>query len=215
MKIRARLVRKLLRAYIKFSSGKEVNYRGKRIYLNSVFNPKGTYSTDLLVEYLNKRKFRELVEVGSGSGALIISVAEKINYGIATDIVLKAAYCSKQNITSAEYNHKIDVVVADTLSCFRAFSLETVVFNPPYLPLDPADDIDLAICCGEKLELYRRFMKELAEKLKLNGKAFITCSSLTNLSKVLNIAKSYGFRYSVERVKRTVFDKIFLIKVLK
>ncbi|RLE91226.1 MAG: hypothetical protein DRN04_13295 [Thermoprotei archaeon] len=213
MSLRAKIVRKLLRAYIKLSTGKYINYRGIRLYLDSVFNPKRTYSTDLLVEHLHEKTFNELVEVGSGSGALIISLADKINYGIATDVVWRTACCAKQNIVCAKYSHKIDVIVADGLSCFRASSLNVVVFNPPYLPLDPLDEIDLAICCGRKLELFYKFIEELSEKLKKGGEAYITCSSLTGLEKVLSIVKDFGFTCSIEGVKKTIFDKIFLLKI--
>ncbi|HDI74603.1 MAG TPA: hypothetical protein ENF55_01465 [Thermoprotei archaeon] len=211
MRLRARIIRKLLRGYIRLSQGRRVVFRGAELRLDRVFNPKRTFSTDLLADYLESMNIREFVEIGTGSGALVISLRENLSYAVATDISVTAARCAKINFELNGISDKVDVVVADCLSCFRENSLSCIVFNPPYLPLNPVDEIDYALCCGENLEIYRKFFAGVCQTAK--GCVYTTCSSLTGVNEILRLARDYGLKAKVLARKRTPLDTVYLIEV--
>lgn len=127
-----------------------------------------------------------VVELCTGSGAIIISLArqlidleieKKINY-IATDISEAALKVAKENAKKHDILGQIEFRQGDLFAAIKGLDLEIdyLISNPPYIPEDEIEDLqselqyepDTALKAGEDgLEFYRRIIiggKKLLQK---------------------------------------------------
>jgi release factor glutamine methyltransferase len=75
-----------------------------------------------------------IVDVGTGSGAIAISLAcEKRIRIVATDVSAEALAVASDN--ARRLNAQVDFVRADLLGGFAPGSMQMIVSNPPYIPL--------------------------------------------------------------------------------
>ena len=93
--------------------------------------------TELIIEEalnnVNKNKRLDILDIGTGSGCLAISLAKEFpNAKItAIDISRKALNVAKKNIDQAELNHQIKLECLSLESISKKFDI--IVSNPPYL----------------------------------------------------------------------------------
>ncbi len=108
-----------------------------KLYLdNNVYAPKE--DSFLFIDSLEKFDL-PILEIGSGSGIILLSLGNLEDINIAVDINMSAAYLTMFN--SRVNNFDTSVICGDGISAFRNNSLPgTVLFNPPYLPMDPEID---------------------------------------------------------------------------
>jgi release factor glutamine methyltransferase len=135
--------------------------------------------TELLVEtVLKRRPTGVIVDVGTGSGAIAVTLAlEASTPVIAVDISPPALQIAQGN--AARWNAPVRFLAADLLTPFGDKSLEVVVSNPPYVPeADRASlqrevrdwEPPLALFAGERgLAIYERLIPEAARVLKPGG----------------------------------------------
>ena len=99
-----------------------------------------------------RNKYDYFIEVGSGSGYIIVNVAKRFTSFkrlIATDVNCTAV---KETIKRAEDEGLyIDAVCCNLIDCLRGFSNSLIVFNTPYLTcssdeLSSGDPAYAAIC---------------------------------------------------------------------
>ena len=78
-----------------------------------------------------------VLELGTGSGAIAIALAQETNHAVitATDRSLAALRVAQKNINTHGYQHRIHLVCGDwahMIACRGMFDL--IVANPPYIP---------------------------------------------------------------------------------
>lgn len=143
--------------------------------------------TEELIVLLCKRK-RELfanekvtlVDVGTGSGAISITMEKEENLRvIATDLSPSALAVAKENAKQLDAN--VAFFEGDLLEPLldRKMKVDLFVSNPPYIPLTEIDQLaphvrdhepHLALFGGEDgLDLYRRIIKQLPFVMKHKG----------------------------------------------
>ena len=101
-------------------------------------------TVDGMMQYADLIQARGMVEIGVGSGYVIINLRRVCETGvfIGTDINFSAALQTRMN--AAQSGVDIHVVCARYARPFRREGLPNVfVFNPPYLPSDPEVDKNL------------------------------------------------------------------------
>jgi methylase of polypeptide subunit release factors len=120
-----------------------IESRGLRIFTDShVYQPRedSFLMSDILIE--EKIAQGDLVEIGSGTGIIILSLAKSnpnSSY-YAVEINYEAALLTKKNSIVNEFDN-IQIICSNNLRPFRKNSLPKIlVFNPPYLPVDPEID---------------------------------------------------------------------------
>ncbi|WP_332692438.1 peptide chain release factor N(5)-glutamine methyltransferase [Halalkalibacter lacteus] len=133
--------------------------------------------TELKQKLFQKEKIK-LVDVGTGSGAISITLAledETLDV-LAVDISAEALDVAKRN--AKELEAQVTFKHGDLLTPLleESVQVEAVVSNPPYIPLSDAPGLavhvrdhepHLALFGGEDgLDLYRRFMEQLPHVLK-------------------------------------------------
>lgn len=136
-----------------------------------------------------------VLDVGCGSGYIARTLAEAIRVDVV-GVDVNPHACNET------YALGIPAVRGDLVSCFSAGTFDVVVFNPPYLPEDPAmswdDWFDVAIVGGESgREVIERFIRDVPDVLQEGGVVFMLVSSVTGLEAVRSCGQENGFVVSV------------------
>ncbi|AFH43112.1 MULTISPECIES: methyltransferase [Fervidicoccus] len=186
-------------------------YKGLYVYIpEGVFNPTFTLSTSLIIDYLNEFKPKgKVLEIGCGTGAISIYIAKKFGLkSYCTDISEVALATAKINSKINGVEKNIEVLKTEKLRYVASFDL--VITNPPYLPLEPIDSLDLNWCGGRDLNLLKEAILLGRKALRKKGEMIITLSSLTDLTLLDDFLKKQGF--FMVGIKRRVspFDLVFL-----
>ncbi len=124
------------------------------------------------------RGARRLVDVGTGSGALAVTLQlETGAEAVATDISPAAAAVAARN--AARLGARVAIVVGDVLDAIATGSMDLIVSNPPYVPLAQRDGLQrevrdwephAALFAGESgFEIYERLVAAAPRVLKPGG----------------------------------------------
>ncbi len=196
----------LHRAY----SGRLIEWKGLSLYIpRGCFLPRYTISSDLLADIVEPQG--RVLDIGCGPGTLAIYIAKQWGLpvvGYDPDI---------RSVAAARFNARLNSV--ENLTQFTASilhiphkSFDTVISNPPYLPLNPRNEMDKLWCCGTNYRVLRSIFITVRRALKRGGVFYVTLSSLTPLSYGLAMAKALGFY--VERItcRRSPIDTVYAIK---
>jgi release factor glutamine methyltransferase len=96
--------------------------------------------TEILVEtvlkYIDKEANTLIVDVGTGSGAIIISLLKMLPAaeGIAIDISPEALAIAKENACRQAVEERLEFVQGDLLQPVKTRRVDIIVANPPYIP---------------------------------------------------------------------------------
>lgn len=134
-----------------------------------------------------------VLEVGCGSGFISAGLASRAEV-TGTDINPHALRQSRKAGV-------VDVVRADLLCGIRG-PIDTVIFNPPYLPTRPDERVDdwleYALDGGEDgTAVIRRFAAQVRRVLAPGGRILLLVSSLLDPSRIRDIFSGQGFSCSV------------------
>ena len=194
---------------------KNANFFGYDIYVDeNVLIPR--LDTEILVDCIcrhieekyDKKDSIRILEIGVGSGALIVAILKRLEEynniiidGI--DISKGAIEVAKKNIEKYNLEDKANIYMKDILNEEIEEKYDIIYSNPPYLTLDEmgeiSDDVrkepSLALYGGEDgLEYYRRIIRIITKNnnLKEDGKLFLEIGYMQK-QKVFDIAKENGY----------------------
>ena len=153
---------------------------------NFVLDPRP--ETELIIEevlniYKNKNHNLKILDIGTGSGCIAISLAKEFKNAsiIAIDISKKALEVAKKNLKIHNCQNQIQLKMIDFKNVNSKFDL--IVSNPPYLTKNQFNNTDpevknfepkLALVGGDDgLKFYREYSKTL--KNLMNKKAYFVC----------------------------------------
>jgi len=134
--------------------------------------------TELLVEAVLELPARTVIDVGTGSGAIAITVSLESGAAvIATDISRAALQIAGDN--ARRFGASVPFVAADLLAPFADSSVDVIVSNPPYVPeadrasLQPEVrdwEPGLALFAGPQgMAIYERLIPEAFRVLRSRG----------------------------------------------
>ena len=141
------------------------------------------------IEQLNNQNNRTIplvVDVGTGTGAIILSLAKEFAGSAAflgTDISEDAIALAKENATRCGLADRVKFAVADGLDDFdEPQCVDVIVSNPPYIESAICETLDprvrdfeprLALDGGTSgLDFYDRYLADAVNLLKPNGAVF-------------------------------------------
>ncbi len=147
-----------------------------------------------------------VVDVGTGTGAIILSLAKECKGRAAflgTDVSEEAIALAKANAVRCGLDDKVRFAVADGLDDFdEPESLDVIVSNPPYIERAVCDTLDprvkdfeprLALDGGVSgLDFYERYLSDALNLLKPGGAVFFEIGENQGES-LRNLMTGYGF----------------------
>ena len=152
---------------------------GRTFFINEdVLDPRG--DTETLIDYVIDRPVRSVLELGTGSGVIAISLAcewKEVNV-VATDISEAALLVAQKNAKNFDVEDKIDFLKSDWFEAIEG-KFDLIISNPPYIGLSEISEIsrevlnydpELALFAGsDGLEAYQRIIPYLIKFLKPKG----------------------------------------------
>ncbi|MEO0197365.1 MAG: HemK/PrmC family methyltransferase [candidate division WOR-3 bacterium] len=161
---------------------------------------------DIAIEIIKKKNYKNILEIGIGSGAISISLALEINNIkiFANDISFKALEVAKINIKNYKLDNRIFLFCSDTLKAIKS-KFDMIIWNIPYVFKEEYEYLSEKVKCEPAIALL--YNDELFENFLKNFKFFLSkdgCCLLEISPKLSNKLKKFNFEiikdiYDVER----------------
>ncbi len=103
------------------------------ILLPGVFNPLLGEGSILMRHCKNNLFGNNVLEIGTGSGALSILASENSKRIIATDISPLAVECARKNVKKLNLENIIEVRQGDLFEPVKGEKFDKIIFNPPFI----------------------------------------------------------------------------------
>jgi len=179
------------------------SFWGRDFEINeNVLDPRG--DTETLIELILDCKFENMLELGTGSGAIAITVlAERPEVTcVATDISEYALKTASANSKRHGVESRLKLLHSNWFEKISG-SFDVIVSNPPYISseeyaqlsaevvkYDPKISLTLG---GDGLEAYREILSRALEKLSKNGHIFLEIG-YTQANAVGHLFREAGFQ---------------------
>jgi len=143
--------------------------------------PETEHLVNVVLQELPNDQYLHILDVGTGSGVLAITLALQLPYAevTAVDISAEALAIARQNAETHRVTHRIHLIESDLLAAVPAGRFDAIVSNPPYISeLDRASlhpqvrdhEPALALFAGETgLAIYRRLVPQAHDALGPGG----------------------------------------------
>ena len=175
---------------------------GRSFSINkNVLDPRG--DTETLIDFVIEKPVKSVLELGTGSGAIAITLAceWKEVHVTAIDISKEALSLAKRNAEKFNVQNKIDFLKSNWIEAVKG-SFDLIISNPPYIGLIEKDEIstevikydpEIALFSGrDGLDAYKKIIPNLAQFLNPDG--FVVLEIGASQSKqVKNMMNVVGF----------------------
>ena len=182
---------------------------GRTFFINEdVLDPRG--DTETLIDYVIDRPVRSVLELGTGSGVIAISLAcewKEVNV-VATDISEAALLVAQKNAKNFSVENKVDFLKSDWFEAIEG-KFDLIISNPPYIGLSESSEIsqevlnydpDIALFAGsDGLEAYERIIPQLTKFLNPGARVVLEIGASQSES-VKTLMNSSGL-YEVKTLK--------------
>lgn len=139
--------------------------------------------TEILVETVLRfvREEDQILDVGTGSGAIIISLLQRLSQakGIGIDLSKDALTVAAKNAKHHGVTERLELIQSDLFQQLQGQSFEVIVSNPPYIPDGEREELqaevkqepDMALFGGpDGLIFYRQILLKAKPFLRIGGK---------------------------------------------
>ena len=174
---------------------------GRTFFINEdVLDPRG--DTETLIDYVIDRPVRSVLELGTGSGVIAISLAcewKKVHV-LATDISEAALFVAQKNARNFDVEDRINFLKSDWFEAIEG-RFDLIISNPHYIGLSEINEIskevlnyepDLALFAGsDGLKAYERIIPQLTKFLNPGGSVVLEIG-VSQSNSVKNLMNSSG-----------------------
>jgi len=190
--------------------------RSPVVVLETVYKPSD--DTELLAEVLDELDIPPvLLEIGSGSGAVSVRAASRGALVLAVDSNPLAAISTRFSSILSGVEERVRPMVGDLFSPVLGLRFKAILFNPPYLPVDPAPgDLASTAWAGGRPRGRRvidRFLSELPRHLAPDGVAILIQTEGNGLGETEERARSVGLSARILREKKVAFDTLLALAI--
>jgi len=201
----AAIKRRIKREPIAYITGKKEFWSENFIVNRATLIPRP--ETELLIyKVINffKNKTINILDIGTGSGCILLSILKELNSsrGIGIDISAKAIQMAKINSKNLNLINRSKFKVFD-LSKFNIGKYDLIVSNPPYIPSKDIKNLSKDIIDYEPkttldggldgLDLIKKVIYKSNHLLKTHGLLAIEIG-FSQYQKVSSLLKRFGFR---------------------
>ena len=175
---------------------------GRSFSINkNVLDPRG--DTETLIDFVIEKPVKSVLELGTGSGAIAVTLAceWKEVYVTAIDISEDALLLAKINAEKFNVQNKIQFLKSDWFDAIDGI-FDLIISNPPYIGLKEKDrildevikyDPEISLFAGnEGLDAYKRIIPNLARYLKPDGFVVLEIGA-SQSNQVTNMMNAVGF----------------------
>ncbi len=185
--------RKTSREFLKDILGKEI-----------IVHP-GVYhtglDTELMIEKAAVSAAEAVLEIGCGTGAVILSLADRLKRGLGTDINPLAVKNAETNAKKLGVNN----VTFRESDLFKAVhgSFDVVIWNPPYNAYPARDAVDMMFW-DHNNSMKKKFFVEVSSYLNPDGRIYFGWADFVDLDARLpyQLASANGFRLRNESFRK-------------
>ena len=180
-----------------------------------VFHPGFFFSTQLLLQYIDKLDLdkKEFLEMGCGSGLISIVAAKKGAVVTSSDINIIAIAELRKN--SAQNNVSIEIIASDLFAAIPIKQFDVIAINPPFYKKQPLREKDYAWYCGEKGEYFSVFFKVLKEYVHSGTKIFMVLFEGADMKMINGFAVKNNFELRLVHRKKNLLEENFIFKIEK
>lgn len=147
------------------------------VLLPGVFHPRLFRTGEFLAEALDETLIppgSAVLDMGTGSGVGALSAARLARRVVAVDINPAAVRCARINVLLNELEGRVEVCQGDLFGPVAGERFDVVLFNPPFFPGEPRDDLERALW---STDVAARFAAGLPQHLAPGGCALVLLSS--------------------------------------
>lgn len=157
-------------------------FYGRDFYVNPdvlIPRPETEHLVEAALHWLRPRADAQILDVGTGSGAIAISIAlERSRLVLASDISIPALVIAQRN--RQKYDASVEFFSADLLDAVAPNSIDLLISNPPYVPGADASNMQSEVrewephvalfAGGTGFEIYRRLIPAARAVVKPGGR---------------------------------------------
>lgn len=189
------------------------------IVLPGVFHPyhfiTGHVFADLLHKHLHKKRYERVLDMGTGSGVIGITMSQYANSVDSVDINSEAVRCARMNARYHSLENKMTVYEGNLFSPFDEgadLKYDLMLFNPPFYTGQAEYPLGHALYGGLQLDVITRFARSAPLFLKKGGKVIFLLSTAGSLDKILSIMKRNGYSGHCIDSRECFIERIFMIE---
>jgi release factor glutamine methyltransferase len=179
-----------------------------------VFPPQMTFSTKILLDFVNKLDLenKNVLELGCGSGIISLLASQKKANAIASDINETAL--DYLRINASENSLAVTTVFSDLFQNLGNQQFDYIIINPPYYPQKPKSVKEQAWFCGENFEYFEKLFAQLPNHLQIETNCYMILSQDCDLEKIKAIASENAMVFELVFEKKELVETnyIFIIK---
>lgn len=135
----------------------------------------------LVCKYILKGRYKNVLDLGSGSGVFSIIASNHCEYTVGIDINPRAVEYALQNSKNSNAEDKCHFFIGDLYKPVQNQTFDLIVSNPPFVPLPFGYKMFLSADGGpDGLNLVKRILNGVHHHLSKNGKLILLTLSLGN-----------------------------------
>ncbi|MCS7245514.1 MAG: HemK/PrmC family methyltransferase [candidate division WOR-3 bacterium] len=195
----------IIKPYLELAKYKPVEYifnkayfRDLVLYVNeNVLIPRNETEqlVDIAMKIIIQKKYRKILEIGTGSGAIAISLAKEINNIRiwASDISYSALDVARKNIIRYNLKDRIFLCCSDSIKSLKG-KFDMIIWNVPYVFDDEYENLSTKVKCEPKIALihnedsFNYFLHNFQNCLLENGSCLLEISP-----RISNKLRRYNF----------------------
>lgn len=177
-----------------------------------VFPPQMTFSTRILLDFIDELdlKNKTFLELGCGSGIISLLAARKNAFTIASDINQTALRYLENN--ALKNNLSLQIVYADLFDQIKG-KLDYIIINPPYYPKKPKNIKEQAWFCGENFEYFEKLFSQLPAFLSSETQCYMILSQDCDLKKIKAIALENTITFELVLEKKELVETNYIFQL--
>ncbi|MDI9255842.1 methyltransferase [Flavobacterium sedimenticola] len=179
-----------------------------------VFPPQLTFSTKILLDFIQDLDLQNktLLELGCGSGIISLLATKKGAQVTASDINQTALAFLVGN---AEKNHlTLTTIYSDLFQNIKNRTFHYIIINPPYYPKQPRNVKEQAWFCGENFEYFEKLFRQLPSYLSPKTSCFMILSQDCDIEKIKAMAFEKNMAFELVMEKKTLAETNFIFNII-
>ena len=198
-----------------YSKSRNFTYNGITVTVHpDVFPPQFTFSTKILLNFVEKMNLekKSFLELGCGSGIISLLATKKKALVTASDINLTALDFLKTN--ASKNNLKLNIIYSDLFDKLRNQTFDYIIINPPYYPKSAKNVKEKAWFCGENFEYFETLFSQLSSHFSFETNCYMILSQDCDIEKIKAIALKNAMALELVLEKKDWVETNCIFKII-